>query len=182
MRPTTPRYLSLLLICTLLFLIPSANATLPDTISKLAKDMQTWVDKTNAWTNASSPTPCKAFVHEFIGPGKRVGITSNWITRIAIDSPRLDRAQSSRVILEGMFPLIFSHLQFKHRVSEKTSLIKSCPGAAQEALEVIAGDAEAMSQTFAEVESKVYEIDGFWVYIIGREIAKIYREVLEALM
>lgn len=129
MRLTTPNFLSSflplllpLLLCTLLLLlaaIPSVKATLSDTAPKIAQDLQTWADKIGSWTNTSTPTPCKAFVHAFTGPGKRVGITSNWITRIAISSSELDRKQSGRVVLGGVMPVAFNQLEFEKRISQK---------------------------------------------------------------
>jgi len=125
MRPTTPTFLPPflpLLLYTLLLLLttlPTASATLSDTAPKIAQDLQTWTDKISTWTNTSTPTPCKAFVHAFVGPGKRVGITSNWITRIATSSPELGRKQSSRVVVEGMIPVSLNQVGFETRVLQK---------------------------------------------------------------
>ena len=125
MRTLLPPFLPLLLLLYTLFLllltttVPTVSATLSDTAPKLARDLQTWADKISTWTNTSTPTPCKAFVHAFVGPGKRVGITSNWITRIATSSPALGRKQSSRAVVEGMIPVSLNQVGFETRVLQK---------------------------------------------------------------
>lgn len=60
-------------------------------------------------------------------------------------------------------------------------LIKSCPGALEEARELVGQIAEAMAKTFKEVGGKLHGTDGLWVSLVGDDVARRYQSVLQAL-
>jgi len=61
------------------------------------------------------------------------------------------------------------------------ALIKSCPGALEEARELVGQIAEAMARTFKAVGGKLYGTDRFWVPLVGDDVARRYQSVLQGL-
>lgn len=66
-------------------------------------------------------------------------------------------------------------------IISQVGLIKSCPGALEEARELVGQVAEAIARTFEAVGGKMYRMDRLWVLLVGDDVAKRFQSVLRAL-